>query len=147
MTITAGEIDAARSTDLRREVLRPHWAPGTPMHGDDLADAVHIGAVDGDTVVGACVLQPAPYPHGDEPGAWQLRGMATAEGRRGEGIGAVVLDAAVEAVRARDGQFLWCKAREVAVAFYERNGFTVGSPRYVEPQTGLPHHDMYRRLA
>ena len=147
MTITAGEVEAARTTDLRRAVLRPRWAPGTPMHGDDLPDAVHIGAVDDGAVVGACVLRAAPYPHGDEPGAWQLRGMATADGRRGQGIGAAVLDAAAKAVRARGGTFLWCKAREVAVPFYERNGFTVGSERYIEPETELPHHDMFRRLA
>lgn len=139
-------VDAAVTTELRRAVLRPHWAVGTPMHGDDLLDALHVAALDGDDPVGACVLVAAPYPHRELPDPWQLRGMATAEGRRGQGIGALVLAGAVDAVRARGGGSIWCKARVVALGFYERHGFTVDTDVYVEPQTGLPHRDMYRVL-
>ena len=32
----------------------------------------------------------------------------------------------------------------MALRFYERNGFTADTDVYVEPQTGLPHRDMYR---
>ncbi len=117
------------------------------MHGDDLPDAVHVAALEDGSAVGACVLQPAGYPHRAEPGSWQLRGMATADGRRGSGIGALVIGGAVDVVTGRGGQFLWCKARAVAIAFYERNGFVVDTSEYVEPETGLPHRDMYLRLS
>lgn len=147
MSIRVELVDPAHTTELRRAVLRPHWDVGTPMHGDDLPAALHVAALDGETVVGACVLQHAAYPHRDEPDAWQLRGMATAEDRRGSGIGALVIAGAVAAVAERGGRLLWCKARVVAVTFYERNGFTVDTDTYVEPQTGLPHRDMFRRLA
>jgi GNAT superfamily N-acetyltransferase len=144
-------VEAARTTDLRRAVLRPQWPAGTPMFGDDLTDAVHLAALDGgagwpERVVGACVLLQAPYPHRGEAGAWQLRAMATDPTRRSQGVGALVLTAAADTVTGRGGRFLWCKARSVAVRFYERNGFVVDTPEYVEPNTGLPHHDMYRRL-
>lgn len=139
-------VDAAVTTELRRAVLRPQWAVGTPMHGDDLPEAVHVAALDGDEAVGACVLVAAPYPHRALPDPWQLRGMATAERRRGQGIGALVLAGAVDAVRARGGRTIWCKARVAALRFYQRNGFTVDTDVYVEPQTGLPHRDMYRAL-
>lgn len=117
------------------------------MHGDDLPDVVHVAALEDGSAVGACVLQPAGYPHRAEPGSWQLRGMATADGRRGRGVGALVIGGAVDVVTGRGGQFLWCKARAVAIAFYERNGFVVDTSEYVEPETGLPHRDMYLRLS
>ena len=144
-------VAADRTTDLRRAVLRPHQPPGTPMFGDDLPDAVHLAALDdasgsSETVIGACVLVAAPYPHRDEPDAWQLRAMATDAGYRSQGVGALVLAAAGDTVTSRGGRFLWCRARSVALAFYQRNGFVVDTPEYVEPHTGLPHHDMYRRL-
>ena len=146
MSIRVELVDPARTTELRRAVLRPQWDVGTPMPGDDLPDALHVAALDGATVLGACVLRPADYPHRDEPDAWQLRGMATAEGRRSSGIGALVVTGAVAAVTERGARLLWCKARVVAVAFYERHGFTVDTDTYVEPETGLPHRDMFRLL-
>lgn len=144
--IRVAVAEAARTTDLRRAVLRPQWPAGTPMFGDDLTDAVHLAALDGDDVIGACVLRQAPYPYRDEPAAWQLRAMATDPARRSQGVGALVLAAAGDTVTSRGGRFLWCKARSSAVPFYERNGFVVDTAEYVEPNTGLPHHDMYRRL-
>ncbi len=147
MTLRVTTVEAAVTTELRRAVLRPQHPAGTPMFGDDLPDAVHLAALDGDVAVGACVLVPRPYPHRDEPGAWQLRAMATAPQRRSAGVGALVLSAAVDAVVERGGRFLWCMARAVAVAFYERNGFVVDTSEYVEPNTGLPHRDMYRRIS
>ncbi|WP_375499526.1 GNAT family N-acetyltransferase [uncultured Jatrophihabitans sp.] len=147
MTLRVAMVEAAVTTELRRAVLRPHHAVGTLMFGDDLPDAVHLAALDGDVVVGACVLVPHPYPHRNEPAAWQLRGMATDPARRSQGVGAQVLGGAVDAVTDRGGRLLWCMARQVAVAFYERNGFVVDTAEYVEPYTGLPHHDMYRRVS
>ena len=144
--IRVERVDPARTTELRRAVLRPHQPVGTVMFGDDLADAVHLAALDGDEVVGACVLTLAPYPHRDEADAWQLRAMATAPERRSQGVGALVITGAVDAVAERGGRFLWCRARVVALAFYERNGFTADTEAYVEPNTGLPHRDMFRWL-
>lgn len=113
------------------------------MHGDADPDAVHIAALDEDRVVGACVLLAQRCPHHPDVGeAWQLRGMATAEDHRGEGIGSVVLAEAVAAVRRCGGTLLWCKARVTAADFYARHGFVVDSEDYVEPETRLGHRDM-----
>ncbi|HEV7206423.1 MAG TPA: GNAT family N-acetyltransferase [Jatrophihabitans sp.] len=138
-------VDAAATRPLRLAVLRPTWPADARMPGDDRPGAVHLAALDGDEVVGAGLVLAAPYP--ERPAveaAWQLRGMATAPSRRSQGIGGLVLDAAVALVADRGGRLLWCGARLPAVAFYERHGFTTEGDEYVQPETGLPHVHMWR---
>jgi GNAT superfamily N-acetyltransferase len=81
----------------------------------------------------------------ERPDAWRLRGMATAEGLRGAGIGTRLLRAAVDHVRAEGGTLVWCNARVGALAFYEREGFTAAGERYEDPELG-PHVPMQRDL-
>ena len=117
------------------------------MHGDSDPAAVHVAALEGDAVLGACLLLPNAGPHHpDEPAAWQLRGMATDASRRGQGIGAAVLDGAVAEIRRRGGRLLWCKARVTAMPFYAAHGFALDSAEYIEPETGLLHRDMSRTV-
>jgi predicted GNAT family N-acyltransferase len=118
------------------------------MHGDDDPSAVHLAArlPDG-TVVGACVLLPRPYPERlVREGAWQLRGMATAEGLRGRGIGTAILAAAAAQVGDRGGSLLWCDAREGAVAFYAARGFAAEGEPFLHAETGITHRHMWREL-
>lgn len=142
------EVDASVTTELRRAVLRPMRPPGWVMPGDDQPDAVHVAVFDEDgTVIGACVVFADPCPHHpDAPAPWHLRGMATDAQKRGLGVGALVLAAAIDAVRRRDGSLLWCKARVTAAGFYAAHGFHVDGDDYVEPHTGLPHRDMSRAV-
>jgi ribosomal protein S18 acetylase RimI-like enzyme len=147
MSLRLDLTDAATTRDLRRSVLRPQQAPGSPMHGDDATDALHLGAFDGDAVVGCCVLLPRPYPsRPDEEGGWQLRGMAVAPAVQGQGVGRAVLDAAVAEARRRRGTLLWCDARTSAVGFYRSQGFTTDGAEFVHAESGLPHHRMWRRI-
>jgi GNAT superfamily N-acetyltransferase len=138
--------DSATTRELRRSVLRPSWAPGTPMHGDARSDAVHLAAfTDQGALVGAGIVLPEPYPlHPDVTAAWQLRGMAVPDDWQGRGIGARLLAAAVEEVRARDGRLLWCTARSPKVGFYERYGLVSEGAEFTQSETGLPHFYMWR---
>jgi predicted GNAT family N-acyltransferase len=141
-------VDGALTRELRRRILRPAWPVGSPMHGDGQPGVLHIAARSDDaTVVGACVLIPRPRPgHPDEPAAWQLRGMATAEGLRGHGIGSAVVDEAVRQVGERGARLLWCDARQSAVAFYARHGFVGEGEIFQHAETGIPHLRMVREL-
>jgi ribosomal protein S18 acetylase RimI-like enzyme len=139
-------VDGATTRELRRAVLRPGWAPGSPMHGDDNPDAVHLAAFDDDgRLVGAVLVLPHRYPaRADVPHAWQLRGMATASQRQGEGIGSRLVAAVLDEVRQRGGRIVWCDARTPAVGFYERHGFVTDGTEFVHPETGIPHYRMWR---
>jgi GNAT superfamily N-acetyltransferase len=141
--------DAADTTELRRSVLRPAWAPGTPMPGDDDPAFVHLAARDQDgRVVGACVLLARTCPAApDRTPAWQLRGMATAADVRGRGIGTAVVEAAAQEASSRGGVLLWCEARETAISFYAAHGFTGTGEPYAHAETRLPHLMMLRELS
>jgi GNAT superfamily N-acetyltransferase len=142
--IAVGPIAAADTWPLRRRVLRPHaQGEAVVLGGDEDPRAVHIGARDASgEIVGVATVFPQPCPWAPErEGAWRLRGMATAEGRRGRGIGALVLDAALRHVRGRHGRLVWCNARTGALTFYGREGFVAAGEPYVDPELG-PHVPM-----
>lgn len=145
-------VDPAATRELRREVLRPHLAPGDPLPGDDLTVGVHIGAcADDGTVVGTCFVFPDPcrWLDDEHPGtedAWHLRQMATAPDWRGQGVGSAVLAAALEYVRRQGAPLIWCNARKPAVPFYARQGFLPHGEIFVDGEHPVPHLRMYREL-
>lgn len=117
--------------------------------GSSRPGAVAMGAVlaDGE-VVGTAAVAPEDPPEllGQvtvERPAWRLRSMATKPELRGEGIGGLVLEAAVQHVVEQGGALVWCNARTPARRFYERFGFTAVGEEWVEPDIG-PHVLMYR---
>jgi ribosomal protein S18 acetylase RimI-like enzyme len=116
------------------------------MHGDENPDAVHLAAIDDDqTVIGCCLILPRPYPNRpDEPGAWQLRGMATTPARQGQGIGSAVVRAAISEAKQRAGRLIWCDARTAAVPFYRAHGFATEGAEFIHAESGIPHYRMWR---
>jgi GNAT superfamily N-acetyltransferase len=129
---------------LKQRVLRPHQTiDQLAREYADLVDLACFAAVEDGRVIGTATVhrEAAPWVPGDAP-AWRLRGMATEEGRRGEGIGAAALAAAVDYVRSHGGGLLWCNARTPAVSFYERAGFRTRGEPWHDPAIG-PHIAMY----
>lgn len=140
-------VDGARTQELRRAVLRPNWPIGSPMHGDENPDAIHVAAFEGSELVGCCLILPRPYPaRPDEPGAWQLRGMATVPHRQGQGIGTAVVLAALEQATKRAGRLIWCDARTTAVPFYQARGFAPEGVEFLHAESGIPHYRMWRMI-
>lgn len=142
-------VDGALTRELRRAVLRPNWPHGSPMHGDENPDAIHIAALESDPgqVVGCCLVLPRPYPlRPDEPHAWQLRGMATAAGRQSEGIGGLVLMGGIVETMTRGARLVWCDARTSARPFYERYAFAAEGAEFEHAESGIPHYRMWRAL-
>jgi GNAT superfamily N-acetyltransferase len=137
-------VDPARTRSLRQRVLRPDSSPHDPLPGDGQVDAVHIAALDGWKVVGTCFVfpEPCPWRPSDLP-AWHLRQMATAEDRRGEGIGAAVLAYATNYVRATGARLLWCNARHGASAFYARHGWHGVGELFTDAEHVIPHLRMW----
>ena len=141
MTVRVERVDAGATFPLRQSVLRPHQAlERVAFPGDGDLDSAHYGAVDDDgNIVGtATVLREAPPWPTDSGPNWRLRGMAIAEGRRSQGVGALVLAAVFAHVRSHGGGLLWCNARVPAVEFYRRAGFATRGESWVEPVIG-PH--------
>ena len=121
------------------------------FEGDDEWDSFHLAAVDDDTsVVGVVTFleRECPARAGVHP-ARQLRGMAVAVDRQGEGLGAQLLAAGVERCRADRIAVVWARARLSAVDFYEAHGLTAEGEVYDHPvgDGTLPHRTVVLDLA
>jgi GNAT superfamily N-acetyltransferase len=146
--ITVDRVDPQLTYPLRQQVLRPHQGLASVMTaGDrDPAGAAFAARTADGTVVGTAVVRPEECPwRPGEPGAWRLRGMATAPELRGQGIGALVLRAAIAHISVNGGKLVWCNARTPALRFYEREGFRTHGDQWVDPQIG-PHVAMWLPL-
>ncbi len=133
---------------LRQQVLRPHQTlDEVRFRGDDDPETGSFAALTEDgTVVGTATVRRAACPwRPDRSDGWRLRGMATAPERRGQGVGARLLDAVVAHLVRNGGGLLWCHARTPARAFYERAGFTAYGEAWEEPFIG-PHIRMWREV-
>jgi ribosomal protein S18 acetylase RimI-like enzyme len=131
------EIPIAQTRGLRQSVLRPHQT-ADELAAHEAADAFAVGVFTGDALVAVGFVAPE-----GGPGAWRIRGMATAPELRGRGAGAAVLDALVAHAVDQGATRVWCNARTPARAFYERRGFRVASEEFELPEIG-PHYVMER---
>jgi GNAT superfamily N-acetyltransferase len=142
-------VPPAETYDLRGRVLRPGAPPDRVRFDvDDRGDTAAFAARDATgAVVGTAIVYPEPCRWApDRPGAWRLRGMATAEDRRGAGVGGRVLAAVLAHVADEGGALVWCNARVPARRFYERAGFVAHGEEWVDPEIG-PHVAMWRDVA
>jgi ribosomal protein S18 acetylase RimI-like enzyme len=128
-TITVEQVDAEATYRLRAQELRQ----GRPVEieEDHAPYTLHLAArVDGGEVVGVVRFHPRDCPWRVGEGSWQLRGMATDPRVRGLGVGRALVADGLARVSARGGDLVWCDARQAAVGFYERLGFTVVTEEY-----------------
>ncbi len=148
MAMKVQRVPAWRTATLRQHVLRPHQTVEEVAGSTDGGEgAVHFAAVNHEEVIGSASVWPErpPWVSGLRP-SWRLRGMATAEVRRGQGVGTATLDAVVDHVRGQGGGLLWCHARTPAVRFYQRAGLVVQGEGWVDPVIG-PHVAMEMVIA
>ena len=135
------EVAVEATYDLRRRVLRDGRADAVVQNpGDDVPGAFHLAAIDDDDAVVA-VASCAPEPSDFRPAArspFRLRGMAVEPSLQGQGIGAVLLDAAVSRLRMLGADVVWANGRDTALGFYEQRGWTVLGDGFIT--VGIPHH-------
>lgn len=77
--------------------------------------------------------------------SWQLRGMATREGWKGQGIGSLLLSLTERELRHEEPKLMWCNARADAIGFYQKAGWRLMSGVFDIPSAG-PHREMCKLL-
>jgi len=142
------EADRMEILPLRYAVLctgRP-WAEAMFV-GDEDENTHHFGAFS-QTSRGVANLGCVSYmlnTHENES-AWQLRGMATRPDLFRTGVGKqLVLAAQAQLLAMHDYRLFWCRAREHAIAFYEKLGWRIVSDLYTVENYG-PHRNMMIRV-
>lgn len=125
--------------ELRREVFCDEQGVSlaSERDGRDGRGAIHLVAVD-DRVIGTCRLIVGGRTA-------TLSRMAVAPGRRRQGTGAALLNAAEAAARDRRAKRISLHAQIRAQAFYDRAGYRAKGRRFVEE--GIDHVAMEKRLA
>jgi GNAT superfamily N-acetyltransferase len=138
------ELAADETHALRRAVSADGRTDLPSMHHelDDTDGAWHLGAVDAaGRIVAISSFYLTPYPRRPEAQpSVELAFMAVDPALQRRGIGSAVMAEAIRRLKESDAVILWANARDSALRFYERCGFTA-APRsgYTPPETGRPH--------
>jgi len=133
LTQSYGAADLEQIQALRYEVLRkPLGLPVSTalFEGDNVASTVHLLAFGCEGLVGcATLLTDLLKPQ------IQLRGMAVRPELQGKGIGKQIVDLSKRLAKEKVCS-LWCNARESAVDFYTKQGWTIQSDFFDVPVIG-----------
>jgi GNAT superfamily N-acetyltransferase len=139
-------VSLQQTLALRSAVLRPGRPLGEAVFPhDDEEETLHLGAFNGEAIVGIASLYREPMPGSTNTNTWRLRGMAVAPALQGRGIGRLLLHACFDQVQARGGTVLWCNARSTAQGFYATAGFQIRGEEFEIPGIGA-HFAMVRRI-
>ncbi len=131
---------------IRNEVLREgkltldecRWP------GDEAEGTFHLGYFLEEKLLSIASFQVQSY--GEFIGiGYQLRGMATIESYRGQGLGNQLLNFGLTYLRGQKANYVWCNARKKALKFYKSMGFEVISDEFEQPGIG-PHYVMYLKI-
>ena len=87
-----------------------------------------------------------PFQPEPDSQALQLRGMATAVHLQSHGIGGLLLDAGLNHAQENGFQLIWANARDAALNFYNRHGYSTVGEGFIETVTQLPHHKVVKYL-
>ncbi|MFK8137900.1 MAG: GNAT family N-acetyltransferase [Bdellovibrionales bacterium] len=140
------EITAQETHALRLEVLRPGGKKSDVEYAEDeTLGSFHLGAYNKSQLIGIASFFPENYHLFPTEKCFRLRGMASSPRLKVPGTGTKLILTAVELIREKKGDLLWCNAREVAFPFYEKVGFSYLGPMFDIPKIG-PHKVMYRKL-
>lgn len=131
--------DLAACHAIRRAVFIEEQAVPEDLEIDDLdGEAIHLLAVTGGRAVGTARILLA-----GETG--KIGRVAVLADQRGTGLGAALIRAALDELRAQPGvTTAKLGAQTHALGFYERLGFVAFGPVYDD--AGIPHRDMTRPL-
>ena len=140
-------ISAEETYPLRLSVLWPHFDRldqcGMPV--DDVEETFQVGAFKEDELVSIGTFLVEKNEKWNAEKQYRLRAMASSPKVRGQNFGKKVIDFAIQELKKRGVEILWCDARKVALGFYEKMGFTIIGDYYNVPIIG-PHKLMYYRL-
>ena len=126
---------------LRMSVLRDGTPSQDPRYAeDDTAGSVHLGIRESGVLIACSTWLPRPWPLDIDASATQLRGMAVAKHLQSKGLGNILLQAGITRAKAHESTYVWARARDRALYFYERNGFETIGDQFIDEASGLAHH-------
>ena len=133
-------INWQKAMPIRHLVLWPNEAPEfCYVEGDE--DAQHFGVLlDGDIICVASIYLESV----ESKLVARLRKFATLPSFQGKGAGSFMLENLVHSLKQQGVNYLWFDARESALNFYQRFGFSVKGERFYK--NTVPYFKMHANL-
>lgn len=140
------KISSSATYPVRHEVLRK----GKPIEtcqfkGDDDENTVHFGLYQKEQLIGIISIFKEPSILFSEKNQLQIRGMAVLEEFQGKGFGAELVKAAENYCINQNVDLIWFNAREKAIPFYKKLGYTSIGDSFLIPDVGI-HFAMYKKI-
>lgn len=146
MSVKIKQITAEETYNLRHQVLRPNQSIKECQYPNDFSNSsFHIGAIKDSNLVSIASFYKELVPGTNHSEAFRLRGMATLENQRGQGIASQLLKFGLQHIRQQGPYLVWCNARTTASGFYEKLGFSRSSEVFEIEGIG-PHYLMTIQL-
>lgn len=139
------KITALETYIVRQEVLRK----GKPIetchfNGDDDTTTTHFGLFENENIIGVVSVFKTNSLLFLEKTQFQIRGMAVLENFQSKGYGEQLLKAAENFCWQEKANLIWFNAREKAVSFYKKSGYTVLGDSFNIPDVGI-HFVMFKK--
>lgn len=138
------EISARETFPVRLEVLRKNIPLPHEFNGDFDENTFHLGAFKNKKLIAVSSYMKAGNKNfaGNH---YQLRGMATLMEYQGFGAGKLMLQKAIQILKEKNSDILWCNARIAAVEFYKKQGFQTFGEKFEIQYVG-EHYVMFMEL-
>lgn len=139
------KINSIDTYPVRHEVLRK----GKPIEtcqfkGDDDENTVHFGLYQKERLIGIISIFKEKNDLFLETNQFQIRGMAVLEEFQGKGFGAELVKEAENHCISLHTNLIWFNARENAVPFYKKQGYTIIGDSFTIPDVGI-HFVMFKK--
>ena len=132
--------------NLRSKILRNNLDPNLcRFPGDKEINSFHVGAFNGNTLIGGVSVMKNECKKKGLPNCFQLRGLFVDKEFQHNGIGKTIVNFVENRLRDSGVNYLWMNARESAVLFYLKLNYSNSKISYVINEIGL-HYLMYKKL-
>ena len=139
-------ISASDTIPLRHKILREgKTLEECHFNNDEDDQTFHLGAFVDDKLVSVASFFYNPNKAFDTQNQFQLRGMATLDNFRKQGLSKQLLNVAFPIIKQNFCDIVWCNARIEAREFYEKVGFTAFGDEFDIPGIGK-HILMYKAV-
>ncbi|WP_372473957.1 GNAT family N-acetyltransferase [Capnocytophaga sp. ARDL2] len=138
------EISADETIDLRHLVLRNDMPrEESVFEGDYEKETKHFGAFEDGKLIGVVSYHKKDTNNYKVNDVYRLTGLAIVKSHQGKGIGRELVETSLRKVTANKAAFIWCFARDFAVKFYVKLGFSLKIQEVLIPHIGS-HRIMFK---
>ena len=132
--------------NLRSKILRNNLDPNLcRFPGDKEINSFHLGAFNGNTLIGGVSVMKNECKKKELPNCFQLRGLFVDKEFQHNGIGKTIVNFVENRLRDSGVNYLWMNARESAVLFYLKLNYSNSKISYLINEIGL-HYLLYKKL-